>query len=481
MRHKVQSSVKMARVQSIFAKRRHLKYMSASEDESMDAFCAVMNMSSEITTNKMTEMSFVQDELILLETMFEMKMEHEMTTALVHGRYIDALENTLVQNHLLLKCQEIVSKMTTKTVTTICATVQNVVEENTANGDHVQNFTILLSGIAALQLFVQANYTGPSLEVDCLTKVYADFSKMIFPSVQQNDDAEIIRKIIDAEALVWLQVDGDFPYTKVQFPFLLLVARILLHSVGSPRSVSDWTVSKTKALPFSEASDEKSIFATSALWCARSIVVHERLLLHSLPSLTLDIEVQRCFKEALYNMAAFSDEARFAYIEARVWLEKGLAEHHFEEKSKGKISFDKAQTVSMLKVQVTGSMGRRTKFQQHDVAQMVVLAKSHLPYSTKTTINDSEPESENETSTAMKNIVAKNVQLEEANPDSILLEAVSFHDEDSISMQNNALQIIDQAILLALCLDVSNQNAKDGLTREQMYPYVARVLQTRAT
>jgi tetratricopeptide (TPR) repeat protein len=42
--------------------------------------------------------------------------------------------------------------------------------------------------------------------------------------------------------------------------------------------------------------------------------------------------------------------------------------------------------------------------------------------------------------------------------------------------QGGALHPVDQAIVLALCLDVSNSNAADGLTNEEMLPYVERVL-----
>lgn len=40
-----------------------------------------------------------------------------------------------------------------------------------------------------------------------------------------------------------------------------------------------------------------------------------------------------------------------------------------------------------------------------------------------------------------------------------------------------ALHPVDQAIVLALCLDVGNSNPVDGLTQEEMAPYIERVLQ----
>ncbi|CAN0467374.1 unnamed protein product, partial [Hapterophycus canaliculatus] len=58
--------------------------------------------------------------------------------------------------------------------------------------------------------------------------------------------------------------------------------------------------------------------------------------------------------------------------------------------------------------------------------------------------------------------------------DSALLEDISFVQRD---LENpGKLQDVDLAIILGLCLDVSNSNPRDGLTNEQMTPYIARVL-----
>ena len=38
------------------------------------------------------------------------------------------------------------------------------------------------------------------------------------------------------------------------------------------------------------------------------------------------------------------------------------------------------------------------------------------------------------------------------------------------------LHEVDQAIIMALCLDIENSNPKDGLTSEEMFPYLQRVL-----
>lgn len=55
-----------------------------------------------------------------------------------------------------------------------------------------------------------------------------------------------------------------------------------------------------------------------------------------------------------------------------------------------------------------------------------------------------------------------------------LLETVQYSDA---SLNNQKpLTKLDQSILLALCLDVKNDNPADGLTAEQMAPFLERVL-----
>ncbi|CAM9713989.1 unnamed protein product, partial [Discosporangium mesarthrocarpum] len=63
-------------------------------------------------------------------------------------------------------------------------------------------------------------------------------------------------------------------------------------------------------------------------------------------------------------------------LAARVWLEWGLAQHYFQDPSKGKQSFERAKEVSGLTVTLTGAMGKRTKHQSEDKAQLILLAHS---------------------------------------------------------------------------------------------------------
>ena len=61
--------------------------------------------------------------------------------------------------------------------------------------------------------------------------------------------------------------------------------------------------------------------------------------------------------------------------------------------------------------------------------------------------------------------------------ENILLEGGPKFGRLSDEGRGGELHPLDQCIVLSLCLDVSNSNPRDGLTQEEMFPYVERVLQ----
>jgi hypothetical protein len=107
---------------------------------------------------------------------------------------------------------------------------------------------------------------------------------------------------------------------------------------------------------------------------------------------------------------------------------------------------------------LTGALGKRTKFQTFDVSQLVLIAESDMG-------NDG-------------TLVGKTPETMALNDDT-LLESISFtkpkdgSDETYKNLsEQGKLRTIDQCILLAFCLNVKNSNPSDGLTTEQMFPYV---------
>ncbi|OWZ24471.1 Tetratricopeptide repeat protein [Phytophthora megakarya] len=391
-------------------------------------------------------------------------------------------------------------------------------------------YEILFVGVAFFDMYVQANYTGPAFEKETLRDVLDLVTRLVTCSIDSND------KKVHSEALVALQVDGESPFSICEYPQFLLVGRCLLDFVGN-HAYNDWSVAANEVVSGqndNEVSDDvvegpakRQITGGAALralgdmlhqiksavwWNARAAVAHERLLLAKQPSNTLWFEARRGYIQTLKTAEIFAFEKDTQYLLARAYAEWGLAQHHFDKNKHGKSTFARAKEVSGVSVQLSGSMGKRTKFQRKSVAQMVLLAASkkepasadddasvyatavaestHVDFGGKQVTMDDEGENiavvpPADGLTAEEEHIQRlvqegeasyrNVNLDQVDQDNYLLESVAFEDR-KLTEQGN-LQIVDQIVLLGLCLDVKNSNANDGLTREEMMPYVTRVLE----
>ncbi|CAB1114425.1 unnamed protein product [Ectocarpus sp. CCAP 1310/34] len=337
-----------------------------------------------------------------------------------------------------------------------------------------------------------------------------------------------------------LTCDGELPYPQSSIPGSLVLARTILMAVagtGTGRHNTPGHAAPTAASPEREAPvwspdgfssavlpaaaggsavsaggagcgvsgvSSEEIFqeavgsmSSAAWWSGRACVTHARLLISSSGrSDTLWREARGLFGRAVGLFgggagpaAAGSGVGREEVarrVSGQVWLEWGLAQHHFQDPSKGKESFARAKEASGLTAGLTGALGKRTKYQQSQIAQLVLVASSATPVG-----EDAGHETAPAATAAGAGAIGAGPELgmstavgEEGRraaarrtvhaEDSALLEDISFVQRD---LENpGKLQDIDLAIILGLCLDVSNSNPRDGLTNEQMTPYIARVL-----
>uniref|UniRef100_A0A6B2L082 Uncharacterized protein n=1 Tax=Arcella intermedia TaxID=1963864 RepID=A0A6B2L082_9EUKA len=134
----------------------------------------------------------------------------------------------------------------------------------------------------------------------------------------------------------------------------------------------------------------------------------------------------------------------------------GLAYNTYMDSTRARDCFVNAKNLSGLEVTLSGAMGRRTKFQTFDLPQLVLLAKSKESVANEGTSAN----------------VPENV--ESPDPDAPRLDHTKFS-EKVVDSDSNLL-VIDQCIILALCLDVKNRNPRHGLTWEEMRVYVERIL-----
>ncbi|KAJ3107479.1 hypothetical protein HDU97_004075 [Phlyctochytrium planicorne] len=290
-----------------------------------------------------------------------------------------------------------------------------------ANSERTQEekeLTLLSIGSIFLLGFMQSCWTGPKLP---------EVNHLFLP---QNADVEELEKA----ALNYLSIDSEEVYKLTSDILLLVMARAILV-------------------------DNRSFFSASKLvdwWKLRVVFVQQRILDNPAGS---GKEILFAAMESVKGSSAWTevDEKIRQKAMSMLTLESGLVYSYYGDDEKAKAHYKEAQELTGLKWNVTGALGRRTRFQEFDVAQLIVKAES-------SSLDEKE---------------AKETPKTLALNDDTLLENIMFttpKDIDDPALKGN-LNPQDQCILLSFCLNVQNENPEDGLTTEQMVPYVTRVLE----
>ncbi|KAJ5134256.1 hypothetical protein N7526_005621 [Penicillium atrosanguineum] len=286
---------------------------------------------------------------------------------------------------------------------------------------------ILHIGLAALFSFLQSNVTGPPLTYNS--------AETVLPSALRSD-VEILRAV-RAKNIRDLTVDGEAAYKLTPNSELFSVAKALLVDANTGESV----VAKTASM--------------------RVSFLHQKML----------SEVTSTLQDSIYkDVEALNKADLTADEKGRFLLERAIINTHHGFDAKARADLDQACQVRNFEFALTGQMGKRTKFQERDTSQLVVLAKS----------TDETPKSTDASG-------PKTVDLD----DDTLLEAISFTESKATNVQDElspALQSVDpndqpilnpvdSAILLAMASAITNTAPENGLTREETQPYATRVLE----
>jgi tetratricopeptide (TPR) repeat protein len=304
-----------------------------------------------------------------------------------------------------------------------------------AGGDYEQELVRLLTAVACLHAFLQANWTGPDLDVHPISLLSIPVEK------QSSITAE---ETLQQKAIAELAYAGEPAYHLATATFLFRLAQILLD------------------LPYHHA-------RSAEWWRMRAWNIHAQLLGEpvAFPVVPLlDLE------------QTFADEPDLV---GQLWLERGLLDHRQSNDRAALESFLRAARATGLRYELTGALGRRTKFQQTDLTQLVLLAESRA--------RSAEGVGEEIRSGATESTaddLAKKLPETLALNDDTLLERTEFTSSNPAAPGSHlghldpsnqpALHPLDQCILLSLCLNVRNTSPAHGLTMEQMTPYVARVI-----
>lgn len=288
---------------------------------------------------------------------------------------------------------------------------------------------ILLASAVALQhAFVQANWTGPDLE-------FTPAEVVAWITGTDSSDKDAMNTKLNAASMPYLTLLGEPAYHLAAHPALLLLSIRVLKFLA----------------------EQKAAFVTLPWWRLRSHLVHLALLDEAVP---LDDEI-------VGDVGALIPSAPDADTAAMLSLELGLLHFRLGQDKPANQAFLTAARASGLEFELTGALGKRTKFQTQDFSQLLLLAESRKREGEEGNVPPSKGAPE---ALALND----DTLLEETEYTTTTRGSGTLSHLDPGNQPS--LHPLDQALLLSLCLNQSNSSPAHGLTTQQMMPFVQRVV-----
>jgi tetratricopeptide (TPR) repeat protein len=310
------------------------------------------------------------------------------------------------------------------------------IKETAAYRQHL----IFIVAIAALYAFTQSSVTGPPLPFKS--------AEVILPSDVSGDPKALSKT--RADLIASLSADGVAAYKLTPNIELLCLADTILvcPPIQKNIEVSAWARMRTN-------------------------FVHQRLL--SEPTSSLQDAIYNDLKtaEELVMNSGKKDQIKDLYT--NLVLERAAIHTHHGFDKKARSDLDLATSERKFEFALTGMMGKRTKFQQKDTSQLLVLARSAGTQTTDTASEASKP----------KALDLNDDTLHESIQFTEKAAALDIQDDSTLPAglaeldpaNQTLLDPLDSVILLSLAEGIKNTNPADGITREETIPYATRVLE----
>ena len=277
-----------------------------------------------------------------------------------------------------------------------------------------------------LEIFVRANYTGPQFESSDLDVKLHLLDRKDWQCFEMSDIARVQQFVCDLDTSSRQLIEREIAGEEMQ-PLVLHTSFLL---------ISMWIYER--ALFLNPASGEL------LTWNLRICFLMQRIC---------TFQSERIYSRLMELIKQIHDNN----IEsADIHLLEGLIYQYYHQSAKSLESLKLAEQASGLSWTITGRLGKRTKFQQFDIAQLVVEAQNTL------SIQSDEPN-------ASDSVVPQSLRLD----DDTLLETVELTNADTSISKSSSISAFDQCILLAHCLDFKMKSPNgDELAIEQMQPFI---------
>ncbi|KAK2756816.1 hypothetical protein FQN54_005262 [Arachnomyces sp. PD_36] len=337
--------------------------------------------------------------------------------------------------------------------------VEAIIKQDNKAGDAFDPRSQLVHiGLAALSIFLQLNVTGPPLsltskesaELAIPTSVLSGENNALFTLRQQ-----MVRS---------LTVDGETIYPLTPNVELFCAAKAILNC--------------KELLQNTRFGEEPPLFARTARM--RVNFLHQKMLgenAEALQNLVYE-DLELIGKKVVDSDAPREDKSRFL-------LERATVHTHHGFDAKARADLERAAQETGFEYALTGRLGKRTKFQDRDISQLVVLAKSADEDVSKSSGSEQPKETEQTKPTALDlndDTLLESISFTKKEPPQE--RAMTLQDESSLSpglaaidpSQQPKLKPLDSVILLSIASAITNTSPEHGLTREETLPYATRVL-----